>query len=196
MTTQRHPAIPAQEPLRPLLPERVVVDDLVVRMWRPSDVDAMGAAIAANLEHLRPFMDWIAHEPATREERLARVAGWRAERDAGGGAVYGILRGERVVGGTGLHRRVAPDGLEIGYWLAAAEQGHGTMSAVVAALTRVALAHPMITHVEIHMDEANVRSAAVAERCSYELVERYQREAGAPAETGVGLRWLRTAPSS
>lgn len=191
MTTDEPSGLP---PLDPPLPEQLIVGDLAVRMWREEDAPALGAAIAANAEHLRPFMDWIAHEPTPRAQREERIAGWARDRAAGGDAVYAILRGDplaggQVVGGTGLHRRIGPDGLEIGYWLAESEQGRGTMTRVVAALTEVALAHPMITHVEIHMDSANMRSAAVPERVGYRLVGEYDRTPTAPAETGRGMVW-------
>ena len=112
--------------------------------------------IAANLEHLAPFMPWVSQEPLTEAARTQMVRDWESDRVAGGDALYGIWRDGRVVGAIGAHRRVARDGLEIGYWLRADEQGRGTMTRVVEGVTRALLALPGITHVEIRHDEANI----------------------------------------
>ena len=172
-----------------VLPDHVEVEGLEVRTWRESDVPALAEAITASLEHLRPFLPWVAQEPLGDGARAALVRGWEADRLAGGDAVYGILRDGRVVGGAGAHRRIAEDGLEIGYWLAADETGRGTMTRVVSALTRTLLALPGITHVEIRMDEANTRSAMIPARCGYRMVGREPREPKAPGETPWGLVW-------
>ncbi len=172
-----------------ILPAEVEVDQLTVRCWRESDVADLGEAIAASVEHLRPFMPWIAKEPLPHEARAALVREWEEARLDGGDGVYGIWRAGRVLGGTGAHRRIAPDGLEIGYWLRVDEEGHGTMTRVVGALTATLLALPGITHLEIHHDEANVRSGAIPPRCGYRLVGREARPPEAPAETGWGLVW-------
>ncbi len=173
------------------LPEsiEVPVAGIEVRTWCERDVPAMADAIEASIEHLRPFLPWIANEPLTDEARMALVTGWESARRDGGDAVYGIWRDGRVVGGTGAHRRGAPDGLEIGYWLRADAQGHGTMTMVVAALTSALLDLPGTSHVEIRHDVANTRSAAIPRRCGYRLVGREKRPAEAPAETGWGLLW-------
>ncbi|MGB7980064.1 MAG: GNAT family N-acetyltransferase [Candidatus Nanopelagicales bacterium] len=160
-----------------------------VRTWAQHDVPDMAEAIAASIEHLRPFLPWIAHEPLNTDARSALVADWEAKRLAGGDAVYGIWRDGRVVGGTGAHRRSGPDGLEIGYWLRADEQGRGTITTVVGVLTSALLALPGITHVEIRHDEANSRSAAIPARCGYRLIGREQRPVEAAEETGWGLLW-------
>jgi ribosomal-protein-serine acetyltransferase len=176
------------------LPERIedpalAAVGLEVRTWRESDVPALAEAIAASVEHLRPFMPWVAQEPLPEGQRRAMVLRWEAERVAGGDAVYGILRDGRVLGGTGAHRRIGPDGLELGYWIRVDEQGRGTVTAVVGALTRVLLALPRITHVEIRMDEANRRSAALPARCGYRLIGHEDRVADTPGETGRGEVW-------
>ncbi|WP_019229166.1 GNAT family N-acetyltransferase, partial [Sedimentibacter sp. B4] len=70
--------------------------------------------------------------------------------------------------GFSLHRRVGPDGLEIGYWLDAAHTGVGLATEAVGGLTAVALALPEVERVEIHTDEGNARSAAVPRRLGYQ----------------------------
>lgn len=180
----------------PVPPESIpAADGVELRAWRVEDVPALAEAITASLEHLRPFMPWVAQEPLPPAERAAMVRRWQAERLAGGDAVYAVLREGRVVGGVGAHRAdprtrpIAADAREIGYWLRPDEEGRGTMTRAVRALTEALLGLPGITHVEVRMDEANVRSAAVPPRCGYRLVGREPRTAQAPAETGAGLVW-------
>jgi len=48
----------------------------------------------------------------------AEVLGaWAREWAQGGDAIYGVFVDDQVAGGCGLHRRIAPGGLEIGYWI-------------------------------------------------------------------------------
>jgi ribosomal-protein-serine acetyltransferase len=179
----------------PVLPESIPVEGLEIRTWRESDVPALAAAIADSVDHLRPFMPWVAEEPMPTEQRIAMVQRWEEQRLAGGDAVYGIFRDGRVLGGTGAHRAdgrtrlIADDAREIGYWLRPDEQGRGTMTRTVQALTAALLATPGITHVEIRHDEANPSSGAVARRCGYRFVGYETRPVDAPAETGRGLVW-------
>ena len=109
---------------------------------------------------------------------------WRA----GGDAVYGVFAGDDVVGGTGLHRRAGPDTLEIGYWVHADHVGRGYATEVSAALTDLAFTVEGIELVEIHHDEANVRSAAVPRKLGFAHVATAAREPQAPAE--VGIEWI------
>lgn len=171
-------------------PQVIEVDgDLVVRRYVSSDASELREAVIGSLEHLRPWMPWIAHEPLSVEQREELINEWKNEWDAGTNFVMGIFHRNTLVGGTGLHLR-GPDGsVEIGYWLVGTSEGQGIVTRVVKALTDVALSLPDVTIVEIVNDEANERSAAVPRRCGYELVERFAREREAPGESGVGLRW-------
>lgn len=168
------------------LPGSIGVPGLEVRCWRPTDAAALSEAIIEDLEHLRPFLPWVADEPLGEDLRLELIAGWERDRLAGGDALYGIFARGAVVGGIGVHHRRADDGLEVGYWLRAAAQGAGTMTRVVRAVTATMLQVPGVTHVEICVDAANARSAALPPRCGYRLVGREPRAPRAPAESG----WL------
>ncbi|MFZ1993295.1 MAG: GNAT family N-acetyltransferase, partial [Solirubrobacteraceae bacterium] len=101
-----------------ILPGRLVgPDGLLLRRWLPEDADALSAAIAESSEHLRPWMAWVAEEPLTPQERRAMLVGFERDWRDGGDVVLGIFLDGGVVGGCGLHRRIARDGLELGYWL-------------------------------------------------------------------------------
>ncbi len=195
------PIVPALDPPLPATVEHpaLTVAGIVVRTWNSADAPELARVITANVTHLRPWLPWVSDEPLSLAEREELIASWEAERSAGGGAVYGIwVTGDagaaRVVGGTGLHRRIPADGLEIGYWLAAPEQGRGIVTTVVRVLTGLAVLQPMITHVEIRTDAANVRSAAVAQRCGYERQRSVPRPVSSPGESGTTWVWVYQRP--
>ena len=172
-----------------ILPERIDTDRLVLRGWVADDAPALAATIARNIDHLRPWMPWIAREPLLAHERRAMIDGWRQARLDGGDSVLGVFFEGAVIGGCGLHRRRGPHGLEIGYWISRDCTGRGFATEAAAALTTAALAVPGISFVEIHHDRANVASRRIPERLGYRFVEDVVREAVAPAETGIESTW-------
>jgi hypothetical protein len=51
------------------LPERIEGDGLVLRRWREEDAGLLHEAVVDSVEHLRPWMPWIADEPMSVEQR-------------------------------------------------------------------------------------------------------------------------------
>ena len=177
-------------------PERIELPavDAVVRRHRLDDLDALQQAIEESRDHLRPWMFWA---DQTRGDTATFLRGARDKWDAGEEFAYLIVSGagDRVLGGGGLHRRLGPEALEIGYWLRADATGHGVITAAAGALTDAAFALDGIERVEIHCDEANVRSAAVPRRLGYTLAELRDRPPAAPAERGREMVWVRRRPT-
>lgn len=172
----------------------IVQGALVIRSWHESDAAAMSLAISESVEHLRPFLPWIADEPQSVEQRRERIAGFNQAELDGGDIVVGIFVDDRVVGGSGLHTRLGPGGLEIGYWVHRDFTRRGIASSVSRALTDHAFTLPDIDRVEIHHDVANVASEGVPRRLGYRHVGDEPREIKAPAETGVHRIWRITRP--
>ena len=170
-------------------PDEIVLDEFVLRRYRPEDASALAAAVVESLEHLRPWMPWIAFEPTPLADRQQLLARWAWEWDEGAGYTFGMFEGARVVGGAGLMRRIAPDGLEIGYWVHPAFTGRGFATQAAGALTTVGLSLPDVTHVEIHHDKANVVSGRVPLRLGYEMVREQPDGIAAPGESGVSWIW-------
>ncbi|MGK8523961.1 GNAT family N-acetyltransferase [Nocardia asteroides] len=172
-------------------PQRIEVGELLLRRWRPEDVLPRLAAINASFAAIHPWMDWLA-EPATLESQ--RAFGRETDESwpsAAGSFGYGIFDADgNVLGAIGLHDRLGSRALELGYWCHTAYTGRGVITRSAAALTEIALALPGIDRVEIHCDEANVRSAAVARRLGYRLDRIEPRERRAPAESGRGMYWV------
>lgn len=154
---------------------------------------ALGAAIESSLEHLRPWMGWAAEEPSSRAERLSRIEHWHLGWEEGRDSVLGIFaRDGALVGGAGLHRRVGPGGVEIGYWVHVDHIRRGYATETAGALTGAAFELPDIERVEIHHDKANLASGGVPRRLGFTLVEEAPREVEAPAELGIECRWVMT----
>ena len=155
----------------------------------PDDAEALGRAVAESTDHLRPWMGWIAEEPLAIERRREMLAEWEREWAQGGDAIFGVFVGDRVAGGGGLHCRIAPDGLELGYWIHPAFLRRGLATRVAERLADAAFTLPGIAHVEIHHDKANRASAGVPRRLGFEWLGEASDEPAAPAELGIEWRW-------
>ncbi|MCB1038875.1 MAG: GNAT family N-acetyltransferase [Acidimicrobiales bacterium] len=175
---------------RARLPELVEGDGLVLRRWTVDDAEVLDALVDDNAEHLRGYMVWAADLPLGLERRRAMLEEWDASWRSGGDVVHGIFDGEVAVGGCGLHRRIGPTGLEIGYWVSHRHLGRGLARRSSALLTSAAFALDDIDHVEIHHNETNVRSRLVPEQLGYRHVGEIERtRALAPAETQIEWVW-------
>jgi RimJ/RimL family protein N-acetyltransferase len=171
------------------LPDAIHRDDLVLRRWREDEAEALGEAVTASIEHLRPWMPWIADEPMTLADRRALIARWTTDWEAGRDVIFGIFEEGAVAGCCGLHHRGDPDGLEIGYWVHVDRVRRGIATRAARALTEVAFTVPGIEWVDICHDRANTASGAVPRHLGFTMIEEMAREPAAPAETGIHWRW-------
>lgn len=164
---------------------------LLLRCWSPADAPLLDAALAAGLDHLRPWLPWVKDEPEPLDARVARLRWFRGAFDLGHDFVYGIFTpdGGEVVGGTGLHTRQGPGAREIGYWIAAPHLGRGYATEAVAALTRVAVEIDGARRVEIRCDPLNERSVRVPRKLGFvhdgTLRARQRTADGEPRDTMV-----------
>jgi len=176
------------------IPERITTDRLLLRCWEPADAPALRAAIDASLEQLREWLPWAVGEPTPVEELAIRLEGFAYRFRTGDQWAFGVfdLHGGEVLGGAGLHRREAPDALEIGYWLRADAVGLGLATEAVEALARVALGPTGVTRVEIRCDPRNTRSIAVARRAGFRHLRTLVAHSTTPAgETRDTMVWER-----
>jgi len=177
-------------------PEHIEAAGLYLRRHRVADAAAIASAVAESLAELRPWMPWAdssAAEPAAHRRHLEEVvSNWERGTEYG----YLVFRpgDDRVLGCAGLHRRVGPGALEIGYWLRTSETGRGTMTEAVRALANAALAVPGVDRVEVRCEEANEKSAAVARRLGFRLARTEEAETKAPADSGHKMVWVLEEP--
>jgi ribosomal-protein-serine acetyltransferase len=178
------------------LPERIETERLVLRLWSADDAPELNRAVAASIEHLRPWMPWVAFEPLSEDDRRRLIADWDTAWADSGDAVYGIFdRDGRVVGGTGLHRRNADRSvLDIGYWIAADRIGRGYATEASRALVETAFTIAGISAVDIHHDRANRASRGVPERLGFRFLADNPDSVDAPGEEGIDCHWRVVRP--
>jgi RimJ/RimL family protein N-acetyltransferase len=167
----------------------VLTDHLLMRPYAPDDAAAVKDAVDTSLEHLRAFMDWAWAAPEPLAVVRKRLRMFRDAFRHGDDWIYGLFEpdGSELVGGAGLHRRVGPEALEIGYWIRASRVRRGLATEAAAALTRIAFERCGALRVEIHVDPANAASLAVAERLGY-VREATLRKRLPPVEPGGARR--------
>jgi ribosomal-protein-serine acetyltransferase len=140
--------------------------DLVLRPLEESDADELHALIEANRAHLARWMPWAADE--RRDGVVEFIRGTRRQLDSDDGFQCAIVRAGRIAGVVGHHGIAWPNrSTSLGYWLAAAEQGRGTMTRAVEALTQHALIVRGLNRLEIRAAPDNRRSRAVPERLGF-----------------------------
>jgi RimJ/RimL family protein N-acetyltransferase len=173
------------------LPEGTVGGGLDLRRWLPNEAGELHELTIRNVEHLRPRMPWIAAEPLLVDDRRRLIERWQGEWEGGGDAVFAIRRAGVVLGAAGLHRRLGPGGLEIGYWVDVDHQGLGIATSAAKALTSLAFSAREIDLVEIHHDVTNLASARIPQKLGYVRlpdIVGVQRDLG-PADTGTDCVW-------
>lgn len=173
-------------------PERIEIDALVLRRYVPEDLQARFDAINTSYEHLHAWMDWLPERPTLEQQREwgeRQVGSWPFE----GACNYGVFdpADGTLLAAIGLHDRLGPGALEIGYWCHVAHTGKGVITRSARELTRIALGLEGIERVEIHCDEGNTRSAAVPRRLGYRLDRIEDGEITAPAQTGRDMIWIK-----
>jgi RimJ/RimL family protein N-acetyltransferase len=182
------------------LPEVIDAGPVVLRRLVADDGPALAQAVGESLEHLRPWMPWATPAAATVPAQASHVAQavsrWESATDfeyvlrvAPSGGSAGPSG--PIVGGIGAHGRIGPRALELGYWTHAGYAGRGFMSAAAGALTAAVEGTGVVDRLEIHTDEANVRSAAIPVKLGYRLDRVDIREPQAPGETGRLQIWVR-----
>lgn len=170
-------------------PEAIDAVGVTLRRWRADYAEQAAGAVKASLADLAPFMPW-AHEGYDTQAALNFIElaaeGW----DEGSQWAYAIFdKEDRLIGSCGLHDRVGPGALEIGYWLHSDHTGRGYATMAAAALARAALDQPGVDRVVIKHDAANPASGAVARRAGFHEVQRRDHEITAPGEVGVQVTW-------
>lgn len=179
--------------MKVLPPAEMAAAPVVLRRFHGGELPALLEAVSVSVEHLRPWMPWASEEPLG-PGLAAFVAGSVEQFDRGENFSYGIWDDTKakLVGGAGLHPRLGPGRIEIGYWVRDGWLRRGIATAVARTLTTAALASGDIDEVHIHCDEANLASAAVPRRLGYRLTRVVPDEIGAPGETGRSMEWVTT----
>ena len=174
------------------MPIEIVRGPLAIRSWHESDADGLGRAVSDNLDHIRPWLPWARSLPDDPAEILEVMRQWIVDAVANPDEVVGLFIEGEVVGGSGLHPRIGPGGLEIGYWVHRNFTRRGIATTVSSALTDHAFRRPDIDRVEIHHDKANTASEGIPRALGFSLVEEVAAVPQTPEQSGVHLVWRLT----
>jgi ribosomal-protein-serine acetyltransferase len=154
-----------------VIPEQFESERLIIRAPRVGDAAEVHTAVCESIEELRPWMPW-AKSVMTVDEYRANLRKSRRKYLAGKDLRLNIfLKGtDTFIIGSGLHRiDWSIPKVEIGYWIRTPYSGQGYVTEAVNAITEFAVNHFGAKRAEIRMDDLNVRSWRVAERCGFQL---------------------------
>src|SRR5687768_14164722 len=99
-------------------------------------------------------MPWALNEPQELPAKIEFLRRKRGEFDLGQDFTYGCFPRDETeaLGSIGLHPRLGPGALEIGYWIRGDRTGQGLVTEATAALTKAAFLLHQVNRVEIHCD--------------------------------------------
>lgn len=171
------------------LPDELAAPPLRLRRWRLQDLAVLEREVGRSRAHLAEWLPWA--RTTDRESLAAFLLGSEAAFGARLDFGYGLrdARGA-LVGGAGLHARLGPGVLEMGYWVGAAHGGRGYATSAARALTEAALTLQDVDRIEIHCDEANLRSAAVPRKLGYRLDRIVDETTGRAPATNRLMIWV------
>jgi ribosomal-protein-serine acetyltransferase len=170
------------------VPDRLAGDGFLLRRLGPADAEALAIAVTQSIDHLRPWMPWIANEPVPLRDRRGMLERWQQGWPQKGEAVFGVFLGEELAGTCGLRPRDRTT-LEIGYWIHASFTRRGLASGASRLLTELAFSWPDINRVEIRHDKANAASAGVPRKLGFRMVDERADPKLAPGEIGIDCTW-------
>lgn len=137
---------------------------------RPLSLREAGALfilVEANRARLRRWLPWPDANLCVLDSR-AYILRMRTLRRAGHGQSFGLWWKDELVGVAGFNWIDSGNhSAAIGYWLAEAAEGHGLMTAAVAALLRHGFRTLRLNRIEIRAGVRNRRSRAVPTRLGF-----------------------------
>ncbi|HKD95521.1 MAG TPA: GNAT family N-acetyltransferase [Gaiellaceae bacterium] len=150
-------------------PYRIETERLVIRCYEPADAALLSDALNSSIEHLKTFMPWADALPQSIEDSYALCRRFRAAFDSDEQYVCGFFDSSesQLLGGGGLHPRIGPGGLEIGYWIRASATRQGIATESSAALTRVGFEVCGADRIEIRIDPDNEASFGVPRKLGF-----------------------------
>jgi ribosomal-protein-serine acetyltransferase len=138
----------------------------VLRPFRPADVEDLTETVAANREHLVPWMPWA--ESYSYEDCAVYLDRKRAQLEADELFEGPIVLDGRIAGVAGFHGVDEVNrSTSIGYWLVADAVGRGLMTRAVRTLLDHAFGTRDLHRVTIEAVVDNVRSRAIPERFGF-----------------------------
>ncbi|QLH24816.1 GNAT family N-acetyltransferase [Streptomyces sp. Rer75] len=169
--------------------------DFALRRWRgQSDFASAFTLIEESLDHLRPWMPWVArHSEESTRDFLAKSTSKWASGDAYN---YAITEDSTLIGMCSTRRGAEPQGWSMGYWLHPAVSGRGIATRATAAMVTEMFALPDVEYLEIAHDLANTSSGAIPRRLRFTEVRREPvTPPAAPSASGIDVVWRLNRPT-
>jgi ribosomal-protein-serine acetyltransferase len=142
-------------------------EDIERRPFVEGDADGVFAAVRENRDHLTPFMQWMVDDYSIDHARefIAQSIRSATKMESLG---FGIFRKEKFIGTIGfVYFDWKVRSTEIGYWIAANEEGKGIITRAGEILIDHAIREWGINRIEIRCSTLNTRSDAVPERLGF-----------------------------
>lgn len=167
--------------------------DVVLRRCRTSDFAAVFRLIEESLDHLRPWMPWVARH--SKESTRNFLGGCDSRWDSGDAYNYAIARSGTLRGMCSIYRAADPRGRALGYWLHPAATGQGIATRAAAAMVAEAFSLPDVERLEIVHDQANTSSGAIPRRLGFTEARRARiTPPAAPSDSGIDVVWRLSRP--
>jgi ribosomal-protein-serine acetyltransferase len=148
-------------------PDFVLHDGYALRELGDGDAEELHAVIERNRARLAQWISWAREQ--TLDDTRAFISRARAMEQDDTGLSRAILAAGRLAGVVGVTVDPANHSAAIGYWIDAASEGNGAVTAAVGALVDDSFQRWQLTRVEIRADVENRASRAVAERLGFQL---------------------------
>jgi RimJ/RimL family protein N-acetyltransferase len=176
------------DPLLLELPTSIDTERLALRPPQAGDGAQLLPALLESLPQLRRFLaslPWVAAEQTAESAEAwccSAEANFLARKDLP--FLLFERRSGELLGACGLHRTDwATPKTEVGYWIRSGRAGQGFVTEAVDALCGYAFAHLRAVRVELVVDEENIASRRVADRCRFQLEGTLRSERRAPDGT-------------
>ncbi len=145
----------------------VIDSSTSLRVLSERDAEELFALTDANRSFLRRWLPWL-DVVTCADDTGSFLSSVTAQREAGRGPTFGILRAGALAGVVGYLPidRVNRNG-EIGYWLAESEQGKGIMTACCRFVVRYGFLTLDLHRIQIAAATENQRSRAIPERLGF-----------------------------
>ncbi|MFK3958576.1 GNAT family N-acetyltransferase [Guptibacillus hwajinpoensis] len=144
---------------------------LMLRMPEYGDGKIVNQAIQSSINELRPWLGFARETPTPKDTEInTREAHIKFLKRESLRFLVFLKETNEFVGSTGFHNiEWDVPKLEIGYWVATKQSGHGYMTEAVQKLTEYAHQDLKCRRVEIRCDRENERSRAIPERLGYDF---------------------------
>lgn len=144
---------------------------------------------------LRPWMEWATDEATTEAAQRHRLAErdplllWGNPDNENGYVIVDKADGQ-IVGYCAIEEQTGTGSRSLAYWVRSERTGRGIATAAARALAATVANWPGVRCVEIHCDQANAASAAVAKHLGFRLDGIESHPINTPDQSGWRMIWV------